>query len=367
MALVQVMAPMPIDGLLLGDVHAGVEALVSRGIEFDVRDDRRPRLSLTERDLDILEALCELRYLTTAMLAVLAWGHYNTRLRERLRLLFRAGLVRRFRPPSPPSGGRHQWIYELDVKGHRVLRDRREGAVESWAPSELYSLSYAEHDLELNALLCEIAARAAAHVGQDRLLWRAAPFRIQGPRSGRVDPDQEARPTDADPRSELPPGTFVDPGSSVAGVIEPDATLTGTHAVSGEPIALLIEYDRTRRATKLTRKLARYDNFLARGWRRTRHATMPDEPGVLFVTRDEQHVGNVLREADRHLTASIVHHGERTRRHFPGREEIAVTSRGRLLDGDDTIIQVTPDPAARASEVEHQLPLARLFAARRAS
>ncbi|MBS1677923.1 MAG: replication-relaxation family protein [Actinobacteria bacterium] len=356
----------PADALLLGEVHAGVELLVSHTIEFDVRDGTRPRLSPTDRDLDILEALCELRYLTTAMLAVLAWGRYNTRLRERLRLLFRAGLVRRFRPPSPPSGGRHQWIYELDVKGHRVLRDRREGTVEHWAPSELYSLSYAEHDLELNALLCEIGARAAAHVGQDGPLWRAAPFRVQGPRSGRVDPDREARPAaDADPRSELPPGSFVDPGSSVGGVIEPDATLTGTHAVTGEPIAVLIEYDRTRRATKLVGKLARYDNFLARGWRRTRHATMPDEPGVLFVTRDEQHVGNVLREADRHLTASIVHHGERRRRHFPGREEIAVTSRGRLLDGDDTIVQVTPDPAARASAVEEQLSLVRLFAARR--
>lgn len=354
-----------VDGLLLGDVHAGVEMLLSRSIEFDVRDGTRPRLSLTDRDLDILEALCELRYLTTAMLAVLAWGRYNTRLRERLRLLFQAGLVRRFRPPAPPSGGRHQWIYELDVKGHRVLRERREGTVESWAPSELYSLSYAEHDLELNALLCEIAARGAAHVGQDGPLWRAAPFRIQGPRSGRVDPDQEARPTDADPRSELPPGSFVDPGSSVGGVIEPDATLTGSHAVTGEPIAVLIEYDRTRRATKLVGKLARYDHFLAGGWRRTRHATMPDEPGVLFVTREEQHIENVLREADRHLTASIVHHGERMRRHHPGREEIAVTSRGRLLAGDDKIVQVTPDPAARASAVEQQLSLATLFAARR--
>jgi hypothetical protein len=357
----------PVDALLLGDVHAGVEMLLSRSIEHDVRDGTRPRLSLTDRDLDILEVLCELRYLTTAMLAVLAWGRYNTRLRERLRLLFQVRLVRRFRPPSPPSGGRHQWIYELDVKGHRVLRERREDTVESWAPSELYSLSYAEHDLELNALLCEVGARAAAHVGQEGPLWRAAPFRIQGPRSGRVDPGADVRPTDADPRNEPAPGSYVDPGSSVAGVIEPDATLLGTHAVTGEPIAVMIEYDRTRRATKLTGKLARYDRFLADGWRRSRYAALPDEPGVLFVTRDEQHVGNVLREADRQLTASIVHHGERTRRHFPGREEIAVTSRGRLLDGDDTIMQVTPDPAARASAVEQQLPLARLFAARRAS
>ncbi|HEY0280157.1 MAG TPA: replication-relaxation family protein [Solirubrobacterales bacterium] len=357
---------MPIvSDLLLGDVHAGVEMLVSRGIEHDVREGTRPRLSLTDRDLDILEALCELRYLTTAMLAVLAWGRYNTRLRERLRLLFRAGLVRRFRPPSPPSGGRHQWIYELDVKGHRLLRDRREDAAPSWAPSELYSLSYAEHDLELNALLCEIAARAAAHVGQDGPLWRAAPFRIQGPRSGRVDPDLERSPADADPRNEMAPGSFVDPGSSVAGVIEPDATLTGSHAVSGEPIAVLIEYDRTRRATKLAGKLDRYDHFLADGWRRSRYAALPYEPGVLFVSREESHIENVLREADRRLGASIVHQGERTRRHFPGREEIAVTSRGRLLAGDDTIMQVTPDPAARASAVEQQLPLARLFAARR--
>ena len=355
--------------LALPEVHAGVDALLTRTLHFDERDPDAPaRTQLTDRDLDILQALAELRYLTTTMLAALAWGSYNSRLRDRLHTLFNAGLIRRFRPPIVPRGGGAQWIYELDTRGHRALADRRPERCPPWSRSELHAFSYAEHDLELNALLCELAARAAAHQLRSGPLLRAAPFDICGARSGAIDPDRDGRPLDADPGNELGDGDLVRPGLSHRGPLEPDATLLGRHHRTGAPIAVLIEYDRTRRATKLVSKLARYDHFLSDGWRRTRYARQPDEPAVLFVTSTEQHVRNVLREADRQLTAAAGPADDETRMRFPGREELAITSRPRLLAGDDRILQVAPrpstSPASRGGAVEvteARLPLTAVF------
>lgn len=355
--------------LALPAVHAGVDALLTRTLHFDERDPDAPRRPpLSDRDLDILHVLAELRYLTTTMIAALAWGSYNSRLRNRLHTLFHAGLIRRFRPPIVPRGGGAQWIYELDTKGHRALADRRPDRCPPWSRSELHAFSYAEHDLELNALLCELAARAAAHHQRSGPLVHAAPFDFHGARSGTIDPDREDRPLDADPANELGEGEIVRPGLSHRGPLEPDATLIGRHHRTGAPVAVLIEYDRTRRATKLISKLARYDHFLADGWRRTRYARQPDEPAVLFVTSTEQHVRNVLREADRQLTAATGSAHDVTRMRFPGREELAITSRPRLLAGDDRILQVTPRPSAASSDrgaavtvTEARLSLAAVF------
>ncbi len=354
---------------LLPTIHASVEALTSRTLDFDDRDpDASRALTLTDRDLDILHVLAELRYLTTTMIAALAWGAYNSRLRERLHVLFHAGLIRRFRPPLTPGAGGAQWIYELDTRGHRTLKDRRPDHCPEWTRSEIYSFSYCEHDLELNALLCELAARAAAARDRTGPLLHAAPFAIHGPRTGRVDPDHDARPLDADPNNELPPGHLVRPGTSHAGLLEPDATLLGRHHATGQPIAVLIEYDRTRRATKLIGKLARYDHFLTEGWRRTRYARHPDEPAVLFITRTDAHLPSALREADRQLTANAGPDTDSTRIRYPGREELAFTSRRRLLDGDDTIRQTTrqagrqlPPAQAATPSLQARLPLSTLF------
>jgi hypothetical protein len=216
--------------------------------------------------------------------------------------------------------------------------------------------------IELNALLCELAARAAAACDRTGPLLHAAPFTVHGPRTGRVDPDHDARPLDADPTNELPPGHLVHNGISHPGLLEPDATLVGRHRDTGQPIAVLIEYDRTRRATKLTGKLARYDHFLTEGWRRTRYARHPDEPAVLFITRTDTHLPNALSEADRQLTAHARPDNDATRACYPGREELAFTSRGRLLDGDDTILQTTPqaNPEARPAHTRTPTLQARL-------
>jgi hypothetical protein len=352
--------------VLLPEVHRGVDELVRRTLDIDTPSARQP-VELQDRDLDIFHVLAELRYLTGQMLGTLAWGNYHGRFRSRLPALFAAGLIRRFRPPG--RAGSNHWVYELAPPGYRALRERRPESAPAWHPSELHSFAYAEHDLELNALLCEVAARAATHVDRDGPLLHAAPFTITGPRTGRTDPEHEGRPLDARPDNELPAGDVMRPGRSHVGPLEPDATLTGNEATTREPIAILIEYDRTRRAGKLIAKLPRYDNFLADGWRRTRYATLPGEPAVLFVLRDDDHLHHVLREADRELTAWVGPGGaDDLQGRFPGREELAFTTRSRILGGADTVLQVTPEaPAtprpqtARTPTIETYLPLPQLF------
>jgi hypothetical protein len=355
--------------LLLPELHASVDALVQRTVEFDTR--RTPRaLAITSRDLDILQALAELRYLTTSMIAVLAWGSYNTRLRSRLPALFDAGFVRRFRPRLVNGAGVAQWVYELDTAGHRLLTAERPTACPMWTRSDLAAFSYAEHDLELNAMLCELAARAASRRGHGGPLLRAAPFTILGARTGRVDPAAEARPLDADPANELPVGDVVRSGDSYEALLEPDATLVGRHSATGAPIAVLLEYDRTRRATKLTSKLARYDAFLSDGWRRTRHACCRHEPAVLFVIRDEKHLEAAIREADRQLTAWVGPSAARPEQgRYPGRDEIGFTTRERLMTTDSVVLQVPPHPPGQTRQartpvptIETALSLSSLFA-----
>jgi hypothetical protein len=354
-------------GLLLPAVHASLDTLLEQTIDFDTRDPDAPAHTvLTNRELDILEALAHLRYLTTMMLAALCWGPYNSQLRHRMHTLFHAGLVRRFRPPIiRRRAGGAPWVYELDSIGYRLLRDQRPETTPPWTQTELHSFTYAEHDLELNALLCELAARAATNAGTSGPLWHAAPFQILGPRAGRIDPEHDARPPDAHSANQLPDGHIIRPATSRPGVLEPDATLTGQHHATGEPIAILIEYDRTRRASKLTSKLARYDHFLTDGWRHTRYARQPDEPAVLFITATDTHLPNAINEADRQLTAAIAPAGRPDQARYPGREELAFTTRQRLLAGDETLTQVIAQPAnAGPTHTTHViLALTRLFGA----
>jgi len=75
---------------------------------------------------------------------------------------------------------------------------------------------------------------------------------------------------------------------SFPGVLKPDATLLSTSADNGQPDAVLIEYDRTRRPAKQLARLARYDHFLSKGWRQTRFASHAGEPAVILICATEQ-------------------------------------------------------------------------------
>lgn len=169
-----------------------------------------------------------------------------------------------------------------------------------------------------------------------------------GPRSGTVDPRREACADDATAASDLGE-RHVHPEASTPGVLKPDATLIGV-TDGGERTAVMLEYDRTRWASKQLVRLRRYDHFLTVGWRESRYVVLDVEPALLVVCSDERQLPTFVRAADHELTALIGgpqvdrRNGEHT-----GREQVGFTTRERLLAGDSRLLQVPllPPPIRR--------------------
>jgi hypothetical protein len=104
-----------------------------------------------------------------------------------------------------------------------VLRDEGEPAdAEAFRPAKPTSIAYVEHDVQVAALMAQIAARAAEFVGRTGPLIDAAPFELLGPRGGTIDPRIERRAPDASPASDLA-GRRVRLGRAHPGVLKPDA------------------------------------------------------------------------------------------------------------------------------------------------
>jgi hypothetical protein len=318
--------------------------------------------AITERDLDVLDALAEHRYLTTSMLTMLFWGADTYAPRRRLKQLHDAWLLERFRPSVLRSDGSHEWIYRLVERGSEVLSGARPGAP-SQSRSELHYIGYVDHDLQLAALVLEIGMAAAPGAGP---LAPRLPFRWHGVERGRVDPAWEHRHEEASEGAQLPQGWTMRQGASRLGVVEPDATLIGRAATHGGELAVLLEYDRTRRAHRQADRFARYDRFLAEGWRLSRYARLAHEPIVVFICSGEAQLPSFVREADRCLTAWVgppeAGPGEGL---YPGREQIAFTSYERLSAGNWRMLQVPAKPSALSSaQLEPRqidVPLPELF------
>ncbi|HEV7773881.1 MAG TPA: replication-relaxation family protein [Conexibacter sp.] len=271
-----------IDGDLarkLGD--AGVDLGVM-GIQWGRRPERLPACSVTDRDLRLLRFVHDFGYVSTSTLAAMFWGRYGSAVRERLKLLHDIGLLDKLRPRVGRTTGAPEWVYRLTLLGWRVLRDRGEPADgEAFRPAKLTSIAYVERDVQVAALMAQIAVRSAEFVGRTGPLIDAAPFELLGPRSGTIDPRRERRAPDASPASTL----------------------------AGNRTAVMFEFDRTRRPSKQVERLQRYDWFLTVGWRESRYARLDIEPAGLVVCAVDASVNGLLRVADREMTACI--HGNR--------------------------------------------------------
>jgi hypothetical protein len=90
-----------------------------------------------------------------------------------------------------------------------------------YKPADIHSIAYVEHDLQVNALVLDLAHRARAGEGP---LLDEMPFAWHGPRRGEIDPREEQRPEgESETRARMLPRFFH--GGSREGVIKPDATL----------------------------------------------------------------------------------------------------------------------------------------------
>jgi hypothetical protein len=302
-------------------------------------------MRITQRDRRLLTTVYDFGYLTTSMLALLFWGNPSSACYARLRLLHDAGFLERFRPRVARTDGSHEWIYRLTKRGwHDVVRRTPTGADVRFRPSKLTSIAYVEHDLQVSALVVHLLLLScrANGWGHDDGLLTSAPFEVVGPRRGVVEPIRPVAGT-VDERG-IPQLERVRHELAVIGTVVPDATLVGTDSF-GRRTAVMIEYDRTRRAHKQIGKLRRYDHFLASGWRTTRFSELDVEPLVLFVGSSQAQLPAFLRTADAHLTAW---HGPpttlRADAEHPGREQVAFTSRDRLFAADWRMLQVQAQP-----------------------
>jgi hypothetical protein len=342
--------------------EAGVDLGVM-GIQWGRRPERPPACSVTDRDLRLLRFVHDFGYVSTSTLAAMFWGRYGSAVRERLKLLHDIGLLDKLRPRVGRTMGAPEWVYRLTLLGWRVLRDQGEPAdAEAFRPAKLTSIAYVEHDVQVAALMAQIAARAAEFVGRSGPLIDAAPFELLGPRLGTIDPRRERRAPDASPASDLA-GRRVRLGRAHPGVLKPDATMIGVDR-QGNRTAVMFEFDRTRRPSKQAERLQRYDWFLTAGWRESRYACLDIEPAVISVCESRTLAVAFARVAHRWLSASLSSGASPAL--CVGREQIAFVSRQQLAAGNDSVLQLTPDPRTLRF-LEERLALDHLFLGSRIS
>jgi hypothetical protein len=306
-------------------VRAG-DGLSDHAISWGAREGPSRPVAVTDRDLRLLALLHDVNYLSTSQLTLLGWGRDSNAANRRLRLLHAAGRLDKFRAPA--RVGSSEWNYRITRQGWQLLADRGLTSEERYTPAELHSISYAEHDLQLNGVVLHLA-QAAAPPGDTGLIDRM-PFAWLGPRTGRIEPMPLDRPAQA---PGLPPETRLHHEQSRAGYLEPDATLIGDR--EGQRFAILVEYDRTRRPHKQLDRLRRYDRWLLHEWEEGRYADHAMPPTLLLLTDQDGPLSGLVQAVDQALTAwQGPAHATVALGAHPARQRTILTSRVRILRGE---------------------------------
>ena len=277
-----------------------------------IHHDRAGRIvpcALQPRDVAILHDVWRYKFLTAHQIIELWWHGCTARAAQRrLRKLFDAGYLERFRPIT--RRGSFPWTYHLGHEGHRLLQHH--GLIPA---GQRYARP---QDLRLRPR----PARAAAQRLGARLPPRPRP---------RAHQTGTARPTSSRPAAARNGQLRLGDDWSAKGLREPHARLLRPDAVleierdDGDGThTFLIEYDRTRRVDKNYGKFRRYDAFLNWWWHHTPLADLNDPPYVLFVCQDQDQREQFMAAADHELTGHRWHPSVPADRH----EYVA---RGRVL------------------------------------
>lgn len=260
-------------------------------VQHDRRDAIVPCV-VQPRDVAIVRDVWRYKFLTAPQLLELWWPGAGATWpgQRRLRKLFDAGYLERFRPLA--RRGSYPWTYHLGHVGHQLLQ--RAGLVprsQRYYPRRIYDFGHVLHELQLNAWV--LAFRRAA--GEALLAWHGesdiTPPRDAGPAQLRLHGDWSAEDL-RDHRARL---------------LRPDATLELTSAGGVDARIVLVEYDRTRRVDKNFDKFRRYDSFLCWWWRFTPYAAQPSPPLALFVCQSPEQCRLFLAAADHELTGHQWH------------------------------------------------------------
>ena len=306
----------------LADVRRYDGAVVARG-----RRDELVPLAVQPRDLQVIDAVRRHKFLTAPQLLDLWWPGGAAQVgRRRLKVLFEAGLLDRFRPVA--IRGSFPWTYQLGREGHRMLQDV--GLIprgKRFEVQEVYDYRYVLHEVHLNAWV--IAWRQL--VGDAMVSW-----------------DGE---TLIDPPSGLgKPPLQLDGGITAHGLkdtyakpLRPDDVIEVVRD-NGEIGIYFIEYDRTRRVDKNFEKFRRYDSFLCWWSHFSEYRSLPRPPVVVFVCQDDEHLELFLEAADGELTGYQVRAYKPSQDDYIGRRKIAFAVEADMHQGDPTAYRVPNYP-----------------------
>ncbi len=213
------------------------------------------KFNLTSRDLDILQALLEHRFLTLNQIVRIYFrsksGYYTCS--RRMRKLFQIGLVLRYRPLVTKSEGSAPFIFSLSQLGYEVISKTR------FLEQDISGLFYREdgnivelsrilHELELNDFCLDVFEEAIAK----KLRFEWTPTRLTRQ-------------------------SFSAPGGKTI-IIEPDAVFH-IYTPKGERI-LHIEYERSADWRRFRQKIERWTEYRKRQVWRERYGS---EPFILVV------------------------------------------------------------------------------------
>jgi Replication-relaxation len=231
----------------------------SVGLQWGRRPGDPPLTAITDRDVGLLLALSEAGYLSSSQLIMLGWAKDSSQARQRLKRLHDVGLTDKLRPYTPH--GSYEWTYRLTIAGFQLLVSAELlEPTPVYKPAELHSASYIEHDLQVNALVLHIAQHARPDTGPG--LLGQMPFQWQA-RTATIDlsPSETLHARERSPEALEAGHARHHHEQSLPGYLQPDAVLRGVD-YEGLSFSVLIEYDRTRRPSKQTDRLRRYDRFL---------------------------------------------------------------------------------------------------------
>ena len=271
------------------DTYQDIVRYDRAAVEHGRREELVP-CAIQPRDLEIIEAVRQHKFLTSPQLLELWWEGAAVQVgRRRLAKLFAAGYIDRFRPVA--RRGSFPWTYRLGREGHRLLQ--RTGTVtvaERFEPPEIYDYRYVLHHVHLNAWV--MAWRRL--LGDQLLRWEGE---LQ------VDPPPKPLAARRQGGGADDPMGLRDPRRRP---IRPDAVLEVAARGSELPHTFLIEYDRTRRVDKNFDKFRRYDTFATAWWRDSPYAGAERPPWIVFVCQNAEQRDRFLHSADQEITGTTL-------------------------------------------------------------
>jgi hypothetical protein len=335
-----------------------------RGLVWDKDDPSAEAHEPSERELEILGALWDTRFLFTTQIWRRWWdGSSQRACQQGLQRMWAAGWVRRFKFQRSERGAQ-QRVYCLTEAGFELLRGRsgRKGQFvrddEVWRQPSTGDPRHILRDLQVNGWVLALEA----HAGSRRV------GRWLGPGQGRLEP----------PRRKVY-GEWVDvrPSEVVLGsnhrlqgyagehfeAVMPNATIELRLGAGDRQrrVDLLVELDRNRGAGAAEDRLRRYDGLVS-GWARMlrRYRSLGTVPVVVFVSEDERSRLKLLQVADRTLTTRIAKAGS-DEREWPylGRRSILFAIERDVHEGSLAALALPalpPDARARLGEPEALTP-----------